>query len=185
MEGRMKSVEDRIWETRKARINLERRLISYARLIDWLIPWYSVVLIALAIIPFPEHRNFANVSTVGAVLILVASVIASSQNYRIRALQIREQYIELDEIHYKLTKSTDDERERLVALYHERLKSTENHSNWDYLLLKVQCRNQRECSVPKPNFGEMVLYVARKLGGYLVVAALFCVLPAMATILLV
>lgn len=180
----MKSIEDRIWETRKCRINLERRLLSYARLTEWLIPWYSVTLIAIAMLPVAQKSMISLASTIGAVLILAASIITSSQNYRLRALQIRQQYVEMDRLRLRLLETKGAARSALVEQYEKELAATENHSNWDYLISRVHCRHLDDCTFPPLQFMDWIVFILGKFFSWLFVCFLAVGFPLVAFLIL-
>jgi hypothetical protein len=139
---------------------MESRLKRYALISEFLIPYYSLVIIALAIVPLamtsnPNHKFFNLASLVGSVFILIISILLSSQKYELRAHLIKEQYIELNKLYDVI--NTENEHD-IFQRYNDILKQTENHLETDFIKLKIQLKNDKNSSVEKPTRPEQIKY---------------------------
>jgi hypothetical protein len=154
------ATKDRIWVTRKCRILMESRLKRYALISEFLIPYYSLVIIALTIVPLmvtlnSDQKFFNLASLVGSLFILIISVLLSSQKYELRAHLIKEQYIELN----KLYDIIDTENEHEISRqFNDILKQTENHLEADFIKLKIQLKNDKNSTIAKPTWLEQIKY---------------------------
>ena len=154
------TTKDKIWITRKCRIIMESRLKRYALIAEFLIPYYSLVIIALAIIPLtvvsnPDQKLFNLASIVGSIFILIISILFSSQKYELRSYLIKEQYIELNRLYD--TVNTENEHE-ILQQYNDILKQTENHLEIDYIKLKINLKKDKDTMVMKPTASEQIKY---------------------------
>ncbi len=93
---------NKIWITRKNRINTESRLLKYQFLFSILIPWYSIALIFYSIMPSRNSWITPVFTVCGSIVVLVSSIITSSQKLELRAHLMKEHYIELSQLLSKL-----------------------------------------------------------------------------------
>jgi len=183
----MKAISDKIWETRKSRINQEKRLLHYATISEFIIPWYSIVLIAITINPFPQRKEIANYSSIiGSIIILVVSIIISSKDFKLRAKEVKSIYIQLDKLYHQ-AKSIEllrgDINEVFVE-YSSILDNTENHSTDDYMKLRIDCwhryiknKNAYSDSIDLPTILEITLYTINRIARSLLLLFLFLGIP--------
>ncbi len=148
---------NQIWITRKCRINAEKRLLRYALISDILIPYYSLVLILINFIPtFSSSKYFTNISVSLSICILVVSLFISGQQYRLRASNIKNHYIELQKLLSELM--TNRNPYKIHKQYEILLSQVENHSDFDYLCLKFQMKNVKSSNIDFPTKLEHVKY---------------------------
>lgn len=183
----MKPLSDKIWETRKCRINMEARLIRYSYVSDFLIPWYSLSLILLTLLAWRSPVPFSDVGAVfGSVFILVFSIVGSSGKFRVRAREIKDQYIELDRL-YSVSKRMESDNQDpfdsdVFREYQSLLKATPNHREIDYSRLKITLRNSTKKSLDPPRLSDFLLAIG---GGILFWATFLALtlLPVLAILL--
>lgn len=141
----MKKLSDRIWETRKCRINQEARMVRHAWMSEFLIPWYSLHLVVFALVtPVSSHEAFSALLIAGSTAVLVFSVLVSSARFRAHARDVREQYITMAALHRRamdaeLREDSGTIRE-IAEKYDELLRITPNHAERDYSRLKIALR---------------------------------------------
>lgn len=136
---------NRIWITRKCRINASERFDNLYFWTRFFQVYYSLILIVLSINNFSlikEEKGNDSIS----LLLLVASLAVSffsmyisSQNYKERALKLKYNYHGFDELYRNLDRIIINEDFKLseVFLIEDKylflLKVSENHSTEDYL----------------------------------------------------
>lgn len=131
-----KKLSEKIWVTRIIRINTEKRFINNALIADWIIPYYSLNFIILSILPFTRTREYINcVSIIGSLVILIASIVISSYQFRLRAYKMKNHYIKLDELYRKANQNDlkKEEEDQIFIDYERELKTVENHNDYDFL----------------------------------------------------
>lgn len=182
----MNKLSDRMWITRKARINMEKRLLLDLRIYTYLIPWYSVVLIAVSVLPSTVNDTLKNsISVLGSIIILVASLLLSQRDYRQECRLIKEQYIKIANlINDAVTAETNNEStDAIENEYSLLLQSTENHSEYDYKKVVIECKLRKianpdeKYTVPSPSFFDWICYTIYNLGFWLLISFIFIVLP--------
>lgn len=154
----MKSLKDRIWETRKTRILAAERLLKYMKHSEILIPYYSIFLIAITILPKTINQDIINFASVlGSVFVIVISLLISNQKFEKRATDMKNQYIKLQGLLTRLEKDSQS-CDKIDKEYSLILSETENHKQADYLKLMIQLRNDKESTVNKPSLIDFIQY---------------------------
>ncbi len=156
----MSDYADRIWKTKKIRINTESRLLENSIIYEIIIPLYSLFFILLVILPGGEDSNCIKIfSIAGSLIILIASIIASNQNYQLRAYKMKQHYIMLDKLYIKIVNTNDEnKKEKIFYKYLKELENVENHIDYDYKKTIISLRKDKNCTFPKPTFSEMILF---------------------------
>lgn len=146
-------LSDKIWITRKSRIYAEKRLIKANTISNILIVWYSSILVFLTIwnLQFPNTK--LNIYLLfGSIVILVTSIVLTSQKYSERSLAMRNCYIKLDELYMKVKraeeKSDNDLIQDLESEYSGVIQNIENHSDYDYLCVRFNLRETENTTLP-------------------------------------
>jgi hypothetical protein len=171
-----KTLYDRVWETRKARINTEKRLLTYGIICDCLIPWISANLITINIIPkFSKYQNLNILSFSLSIIILVISIIISSRQFGVRASNMKSHYIELNKLLSKIKQSKNDYE--YDSEYNTLLNQVENHSTMDYLKVMIEMKDKSETisTIPKPTKFDIIHYYFSKLIFYSLIVLLFII----------
>jgi len=135
-------LDDRIWITRKSRINASERLLKTANFINFVNVYYSIFLILLSLIsisPYVDNSGILSyVSLAGSITLTISIVYASSLGYKERSAALKQNYIALQSLLNGLQFiNGDDEKEiqRIQQDYNELLNNVENHKVIDYLNL--------------------------------------------------
>ena len=160
-------LSDKIWITRKVRINTEGRLQRYNEASQLLMMLYSLALVSLSIWNLQNNDAELNlVSAFASIALLVISVHASSQKYAERSIAMRNLYIKLDELYSKAKraeKSEDIEMiQNLEAEYTSLLINIENHSEYDYLCLRHSLKDNPDTTLPSFTRADSLQYFWEK-----------------------
>lgn len=143
LNNRLESLSNKIWITRKARINAEERLEKFDFLTQMLINYYTLVIVGLSIWTLYDESNAKLISVItiiASVLLFGLSIFVNARNFKIRAITFKSCYIKLDEIYNEceLLKDSPDnlsaeEITRIQNKYNKVMNSIENHTPMDYL----------------------------------------------------
>lgn len=129
-------LKNRVYTTRKSRINTSERLIKKEKFIQGINIYYSCVLIAVSIFGLNNQSYMMSLLSVIASISLTMSLLyISNQRYSERAQELKNNYICLQELYFKL-EELNNETKDLSAFeqqYIELLHSSENHSEMDYI----------------------------------------------------
>lgn len=177
---------NKIWVTRKTRIYTEQRLKRKAFLSQLLMIVYSFLLVAISVWNLVHSSQPLNMLSVfGSIAVLISSVFLLSQRYTERALEMRNCYIRLDELYYKVKKSEISKDynsvEQLQSEYTSILLNIDNHSDYDYLCLRFSLRNNDKTTLPPFTWKNYLSYILEKFWRYLLIIAYF-ILPLLLTI---
>lgn len=151
LKGQMKEYKDnRIWITKKSRIESEKRLNKNHMFSQFLINYYTVVILGLSIwgLVIIEKSLSSKVSlltVIASVCLFGISLFVSSFNYREKALQFKNSYLSLNELETNLDYLIESDMDinqiqmefkELKKQYNAILEKTENHETIDYLVVK-------------------------------------------------
>lgn len=138
-----KKLENRIWTTKKARMNAEARLINTNKVLQWLILYYTLLITFLSVFSLIKTDVvWVNYSIViSSITVTVLSISINSQNYIQRASEMRINYTKLGELEFELAcmDSKSLSSKDIVNVnnkYQELLRNIENHNDMDYLKSK-------------------------------------------------
>jgi hypothetical protein len=166
---------NRIWVTRKCRINASERLKNNDLFSQILIAYYSLFIIITTIIDMKnDHINFEVLTLALSIFILVASVFVLAMNYKERSLKLQTAYIKLNKIYREVEKkeaTEEDFTEHLVE-YDNVLECSENHAECDYLKVMFEVRNDpiyKDIN-PKFTYDKYVQYSFCKVKDYFLLA---------------
>lgn len=173
-------LSDKIWITRKTRIYTEGRLQRYNDVSQLLMTVYSLALVSLSIWNLQNNDAELNlVSAFASIALLVISVHATSQKYAERSIAMRNLYIKLDELYFKVKraeKSEDIEKiQNLEAEYTGLLINIENHSEYDYLCLRHSLKDNPSATLPSFTRGDSLQYFWEQLWRGALTAMLFAI----------
>lgn len=149
----LKSLSDKIWITRKCRINLSERLKSNNLFYQSLIIWYSFLLITLTIFDksVPVVEDSYSLTLILSIGILILSVFVMSMNYSERAIKAQILYTQLDCLYNQVKNAAQSQEEILYKQYTDLINLTENHSDkYDFLKVKYDLRNEDKQENPNP-----------------------------------
>lgn len=128
--------KDRIWTTKTARINAERRLLKKESFIQGLNIYYSCIGIFFSIMTLIKEDQKLSIATVFISIALLAAILYSnSQKNLENAKDYKRNYIDMTEIEFRL-KHVDicDEItiQKIEKEYCELLQNSCNHIEFDY-----------------------------------------------------
>ena len=123
---------DKIWWTKKARIHSEIRLKQDAQLSQYLLIWFSFIVVCTSI--YGLKYGLSNNIELGLIFlsigILVISIIVNYSRFNERAMEMKKSYEMLNKLHDEATFL--DER-TINNEYRNILELSENHKEIDYL----------------------------------------------------
>lgn len=124
---------DKIWITRRARIQTEKRLLSNAFHSQLLLLWYSFFSVAVAIYFLTNSPDQSQnvIWVVFSVLVLSMSSYIQGFSYKKRAAKVKLCYENLDKLYFKIERQQIAE-EALYDEYLAILDSCENHTTGDF-----------------------------------------------------
>jgi len=157
----MSTLSDKIWFTRKARIQASERLLMNNLHAQFALILYSLINVALSIfmlkIDNPIGQNSDIVLTIISVCILVLSLFISNIDFKGRAEKLKENYLELHKLHDKSLDGEEDEK-ILNEAYISLLSSSENHKTIDDKIFRIS--NSSTLTSRKPNIKEWIEVIA-------------------------
>jgi hypothetical protein len=182
-EEMIKRLSDKIWITRKCRINSSERLILTNRIAQFLINYFTLVVLSISIWTLYSNDASSQLSfiTVIASLFLFAGTIGvNSLNYKERIVSLKSCYIKLDELIGDLEILKNDlpqlhrdiARERFKIIrssYQKILDEVENHNSYDYLKFQVSQKDFRK----KIDYVKYALYNL----GYILIILILTLFP--------
>jgi len=172
-------LSDKIWVTRKIRINTEKRLLKNAFLSQFLMIVYSSFLVFLAIWNLVHPNNDVNLLLVcGSIALLIVSIYLKSQKFIERSLSIRHCYVQLDKIYSAVKRAEESQDiktlETYETIYSDILLSVENHTDYDYLCMRHSIRNDEDTTLPKYTKLDFCHYILEKAYRLFVFVLYFC-----------
>ena len=151
-------MDNKIWMTRRARIQTEKRLLSNAFHSQLLLLWYSFFSVAVAIYYLTGSPGQSQnvIWVVFSILVLVMSGYLQGFSYKKRAAAVKLCYEDLDKLYMK-AKNQQTVGESLYDEYKMVLDSCENHTTGDfYEAICVEYLNSSDSDRKKltklPNF---------------------------------
>jgi hypothetical protein len=165
-EDMIDRLADKIWITRKSRINSAERLILTNTLSQIFINYYTLVILSISIWTLfsndENNNNLSFITVVASLFIFAGTVGVNSLNFKERISKFKSCYIKLDELNGDLEILKNDlsklgsgePRQRFEIIrssYIKMLEDIENHHAYDYL--KFQVNNKY-----KINYGNYLKY---------------------------
>jgi carbon starvation protein CstA len=162
----VQKLSDKIWITRKTRIYTEQRLLSNAFWTQFIMIFYSSLLLVLSIwILVNPSQKVEIFSIFSSVVVLVASIFLSSQQFKERSLAIKNSYIKLEELISRARRAEDsNDVSATISIeseYATILLNVENHTDYDFLAMRYSLRHS-ETTLPKLSWGECLTIFAKK-----------------------
>lgn len=154
-------LDNKIWITRKCRINAAERLLKAANFVDFMNVYYSVFLILLSLVsvsPYVDNATMISYINLACSITLTISIIyATTLGYKERSAALKQNYIALQELldRLKLTKE-QDEIQKINKEYCDLLRLVENHKHIDYLDL-IRTGSVKSCTM---TFGNWCYWIA-------------------------
>ncbi|GEK14660.1 SLATT domain-containing protein [Aliivibrio fischeri] len=134
----LKSLEDQIWFTRKARIRTSERLLSNKFHSNLILVWYSFFSFSLSIYLIKEPKLFGDnadvIMTILTGAVFTLSLFVPQLNLTTRYEDIKKNYILMQGLLFKLKFcKTESQLEKINNRYLRLLHAVENHTNLDLL----------------------------------------------------
>ncbi len=130
---------DNIWWTKKARIEAEKRLLSYSFQSQLILLWYSFSGVAASIYHLKNGSTSEEIWVIYSILTLCISVFISGLSFKERAALIKDSYEALNTMYHKaksLEKDVSNESQRglesLREEYSQLMGTSENHTDTDF-----------------------------------------------------
>lgn len=144
----MESLQNKIWITRKSRIEASERLLRNDFHSHIIINLYATLLVIISVYDLYSTKiDLSLLAVIGSILVLTTSIFISSKNFRERSNFLKTCYIKLDKLQTKINSLTDSEKEsRILEIseeYNDILLNSENHLPVDFTKIKL--------SIPKQN----------------------------------
>lgn len=169
---------DNVWWTRKARIQLEKRLLGYFLHSKLLLFWYSFIGVVASIyyVKFEPNSEVSGISwIIYSVLLLCISIFIGSFSFKSRADKVKECYEALNTLlHQKAI--TDTDKDQVKKDYELILNSCENHNFVDhtFALIETYLTTIDKTKVnPHPTYFHWYILVKAKLYRFLVILSLY------------
>lgn len=127
-------LDDKLWITKKSRMNAEKRLISNANFLNIANVYYSVFIAIISIISIvTNNTGYSLVSVILSVTLTITISFASSLNYKERAEKMKKNYIDINQLEIQLKYTNEnDELKKIELEYSNLLNNVENHIEFDY-----------------------------------------------------
>lgn len=150
----IEKLKDRLWITKKSRMESEARMRKNATISNVLVSYYTFFVLGFSIwaLILDANSTSSTYVNVGAVIASVGlfgiSLLISTFNYVEKAAQYKHSYISLDELehrinHFSRCLSNIPDKDKLNDLYaHEKeynniIARTENHQDIDYIKMLI------------------------------------------------
>lgn len=132
----MRSLEDKIFWTKKARIQTENRLLANDKFAQFIIFWYSLFSVGVSVYQLKfgsTNPNYDVMMVCFTILILCASLFIGNQNFQGRAMLIKQCHEQLSTLQTKATlEESDLKYTEIFNQYEQILGVCENHSSMDF-----------------------------------------------------
>lgn len=127
-------MKDNVWFTYKARIQAHKRLEWLDFHSQLLLVWYAVLSAILGILTIkfekPLGSNTDVIATALSTALLGISLVIANRDFRVRAINMRHNYLELHKLYSEIPCDTTTTIEQNNK-YHELLNKSENHREID------------------------------------------------------
>lgn len=132
-------LDDKLWMTKKSRMNAEKRLISNANFLNIANIYYSVFIAIISIISIvTDNTVYSLVSVILSVTLTITISFASSLSYKERAEKMKKNYIDINKLEIQLKYTNEnDELKKIELEYNNLLNNVENHIEFDYFKAKI------------------------------------------------
>ena len=145
------SLANKIWLTRKCRIKCSERLKRNNYISQSLITWYSFLLIAFTIYQDSLSSHYDSIILILSIALLVISVYVMAMNYSARSIKMQILYTQLDNLYKQVEKEQDQVNlDKFYKQYTDLIALTENHSEYDYLKVRLELNKVDKAKYPEP-----------------------------------
>lgn len=154
----IEKLSNKIWITRKCRINTSERLIKTRRTAQFLTTYYTLMIISISIWSlFDENTLLSFLIIIASLFLFGTTTIIESLNFQERIIFLKNCYIELDDLILDLEilkkefsrlqeEQIKVEFTRIKTNYRKLLENVENHSVFDHLKFLLENDNSKMSS---------------------------------------
>ncbi|WP_164758861.1 SLATT domain-containing protein [Aliarcobacter butzleri] len=138
---------DKVWITRKSRINASERFKRNDLISQILIAYYSFFIIVITIVDIKnDNLNFEILTLILSILILIVSIFIFAMNYKERASVLQTSYVLMSKLYEEIKEKENkkDNYDELRNQYDMIVSLTENHSSSDYLEVMYEVKNNKD-----------------------------------------
>jgi len=153
----IQSLSNKIWITRKCRINTSERLIFLNVISQLFLNYFTLVILSISIWTLyidSESKNLTFTTVIASLFLFACTIGINSLDYKERIRKLKTCYIKLEVLYYDLEvlksdfqeKGQNDSYEKFYEIkrsYINLLKSVENHSSYDYLKFTLTQKEYR------------------------------------------
>lgn len=144
----MESLQNKIWITRKSRIEASERLLRNDFHSHIIINLYATFVLIISIYDLYSTKiDLSLLAVIGSILVLITSIFISSKNFKERSNYLKTCYIKLDKLQSKINYLSEQEKKskmlEISEEYNDILLNSENHLHVDFTKIKL--------SIPKQN----------------------------------
>lgn len=166
----LETLKRKVYITSKARISVAERLKHTENFIQGLNIYYSLFLTALSIYSVNNSTSrLSLILTIASVVVTVSIIFLSTKRYAERAKDLKDNYIQLDQLYRNLCTTKEPEQLReLDSLYTQLLNTSENHSEYDYFTAIKNIKDENDTLTKKQKISFWVQRISR----YLAIAIL-------------
>lgn len=132
-------LHDKIWITKKSRIQASQRLLLVDLHSQLILIWYAVFSVSASIylLKFDHAKEYTDILLIiYSILVLCASLFISGRNFKQRAMLLKQCVEKLGHLYIQAKQAQKESKEEILnnisREYHEVLSVSENHSDSDY-----------------------------------------------------
>lgn len=146
IEEYRENIANKIWITRKARVEASERIKRLDLFTQTINIYYSITIIALSIWTLlyikDDNNLFTFVVLIMSITLTILSVFCATKKYSERYISLKNNYLELDRLYYKVKYIDSNEitYECVTEIFNEyirELEKVENHETIDYMKVLI------------------------------------------------
>ena len=159
MSNYLSKLSDKVWFTYTARIQTHKRLKFNEFCSNFILVYYSLSILIVSIVTLTEKDFYGNIehtnlmSTILSAIILVTSLMIVNVNYQLRAVRMRDNYLELQKLYEEIKLHMEHnsiinqhDEEKFKNHYVSILEKHENHITFDDIANRLQTETNRGVS---------------------------------------
>jgi len=159
----MERLQDKIWVTRKSRIEASERLLRNDLHSHLLINYYALFVVIIAVYDLYDNKaNLTLLSVISSILVLTTSIFISSKNFKERSNFLKSCYLKLELIQEKIKSLSDDEKKskyyEVSEEYNDVLRNSENHLSVDFTKIKLSIPKKDRQQSTQISWNEYISY---------------------------
>lgn len=145
---KMELLQDKIWITRKSRIEASERLLRNDFHSHLIVNYYALYVVIISVYDLNSTQvDLSLLAVIGSILVLTTSIFITSKNFKERSNFLKTCYLKLEFIQEKIKSLSESEKKskylEISEEYNDVLRNSENHLSVDFTKIKM--------SIPKGN----------------------------------